>query len=97
MPPNPQRKLPLHATRPADRTLQGRHSSLIEQGAVTECERQATTATVPTRMSATVQAREPGGTRSPAPLKASQLPMIRPADLRRNSLPSDNGSPPIAN
>jgi hypothetical protein len=41
MPPNPQRKLPLHATRPADRTLQGRHSSLIEQGAVTECERKA--------------------------------------------------------
>ena len=39
MPPNPQRKLPLHATRPADRTLQGGHLvRLTEQGAVTECE-----------------------------------------------------------
>jgi len=38
--PNPQRKLPLHVTRPADRTLQGRTWYLIEQGAVTECERQ---------------------------------------------------------
>ena len=39
MPPNPQRKLPLHATRPADRTLQGRQlGTLTEQGAVTECE-----------------------------------------------------------
>ncbi len=39
MSPNPQRKLPLHATRPADRTLQGGHLvRLIEQGAVTECE-----------------------------------------------------------
>jgi hypothetical protein len=37
--PNPQRKLPLHATRPADRTLQGRQlGTLTEQGAVTECE-----------------------------------------------------------
>jgi len=39
MPPNPQRKLPLHVTRPADRTLRGRpRGTLTEQGAVTECE-----------------------------------------------------------
>ena len=38
MPPNPQRKLPLDATRHADRTQAGTLSTLTEQGAVTECE-----------------------------------------------------------
>jgi hypothetical protein len=39
MPTNPQRKLPLQAARPAYRTLQGwALGTLIEQGAVVECE-----------------------------------------------------------
>ena len=39
MPSNPQRKLPLQAARPAYRTLQGwALGTLIEQGAVVECE-----------------------------------------------------------
>ena len=64
MPPNPQRKLPLHATRPADRTLQGRHSSLIEQRRGDRMRAPG----LPPRLCrpgclATVQAREPGGTR----------------------------------
>ena len=38
MPSSPQRKLPLHAARPAYRTLQGwALGTLIEQGAVAEC------------------------------------------------------------
>jgi len=62
----------------------------------------ATAATVPSQTPATEQARKPGGTRSPAPLrppaplKASQLPIIRLAASLRDSLASDNGSPPIA-
>src|SRR6476660_1651069 len=62
----------------------------------------ATAATVPTRTPATEQARKPGGSRSsaplrpPAPLKASQQPIIRLAASLRDSLSSDNGSPPIA-
>ena len=62
----------------------------------------AAAATVPTQTPATEQARKPGGTRSPgatpppAPLKASQLPIIRLAASLRDSLSSDNGSPPIA-
>ena len=39
MPSNPQRKLPFQPTRPAYRTLQGwALGTLIEQGAVVECE-----------------------------------------------------------
>ena len=39
MPSNPQRKLPFHPARPAYRTLQGwALGTLIEQGAVVECE-----------------------------------------------------------
>lgn len=39
MPSNPQRKLPLQAARPPYRTLQGwALGTLIEQGAVVECE-----------------------------------------------------------
>jgi len=91
MSPNPQRKLPLHATHPADRTLQGRHlvpwpSKARRPNAST----MATAATVPTPTPATDQARKPGGTRSPAPLrppaplKASQLPIIRLAASLRD-------------
>ena len=54
----------------------------------------ATAATVPTRTPATEQARKPGGTRSPAPLKASQLPIIRLAAPLGDSLSPDKGSPP---
>src|SRR5258706_1201497 len=59
----------------------------------------ATAATVPTRPPATEQARKPGGTRSPAPfrppapLKASQQPIIRLAASLGDSLSSDNGKP----
>ena len=51
----------------------------------------ATDATVPTRTHATEQARKPGGPaplRPPAPLKASQLPIIRLAVSLRDSLSS---------
>jgi len=59
----------------------------------------ATAATVPTRTPATEQARKPGGTRSraplrpPAPLKASQLPIIRLAASLGDSLSSDTEKP----
>ena len=61
-----------------------------------------TAATMPTPTPATERARKPGETRSPAllsppaPLKASQLPIIRLAASLRDSLSSDNGNPPIA-
>jgi len=60
----------------------------------------AATAAVPTPTSATEQATKPGGNRSPAllrptaPLKASQVPIIRLAASLGDSLSSDNGSPP---
>ena len=63
---------------------------------MTECEHQATAATVPTRTSAAVQARKPGRTHSPVPLKASQAPVIRLVASPRHSLSSNNGSPPNA-
>jgi hypothetical protein len=103
MPPNPQRKLPLHATRPADRTLQGRQlGTLTEQGAVTECEhhgyrRDRADPDACNRASEEAwRTRSPAPLRPPAPLKASQLPIIRLAASLRDSLSSDNGSPPIA-
>src|SRR6267142_7069236 len=53
----------------------------------------ATAATVPSRTPATEQARKPGGTRSPAPLRASQLPIIRLAASLGDSLSSDTEKP----
>src|SRR6266487_4384048 len=54
----------------------------------------ATVATVPSRTPATEQARKPGGARSPVPLKASQVPIIRlAASFLGDNLSSDNGSP----
>jgi hypothetical protein len=67
MPFSPQRKLPLQTTRPAYRTLQGwALGTLIEQGAVVECEHHAIAATGLTATLGTGLARKRGGTRSRA-------------------------------
>jgi hypothetical protein len=62
----------------------------------------ATTATVPTRISANRASEEawrnqfPGATPPPGAIQPSQLLIIRLAASLRDSLSSDNGSPPIA-
>jgi hypothetical protein len=68
MPTSLQRKLPLQAARPAYRTLQGwALGTLIDQGAVVECEHHGTVLTAPIPMPGTGRARKRGGTRSRAP------------------------------
>jgi hypothetical protein len=70
MPPNPQRKLPLHATRPADRTLQGRQlDTLTEQGTVTECEHHGYRPDRADPDACNRASEEAWRTRSPAPLR----------------------------
>jgi hypothetical protein len=84
-----------HPARPALGTL-------TEQGAVTECEhhgyrRDRADPDACNRASEEAWRNPfPGATPPPAPLKASQLPIIRLAASLRDSLSSDNGSPRIA-
>jgi hypothetical protein len=82
-----------HPARPARGTL-------TEQGAVTECGYRRDRADPSACNQASEEAWRnpfPGATPPPpTPIKASQLPIIRPAASLRDSLSSDNGSPPIA-
>ena len=72
MPPNPQRR-PLHATRPADRTLQGRQlGTLTEQGAVTECEHHGYRRDRADPDACNQASEEAWRTRSPAPLHSPE-------------------------
>ncbi len=75
---------------------------LIEQGAVTGCEHQGHHRDRADPDGCNRASEEawgnpfPAPLRPPAPLKASQLPIIRPATSLRDSMSSDNGSPPTA-
>jgi hypothetical protein len=105
VPPNPQRKLPRHATRPADRTCKA-GTWYLDQARRGDRMRASWLPARPCRPRRLQPSKrgslaEPPFPRRhsaapPAPIKASQLPIIRLAASLRDSLSSDNGSPPIA-